>query len=382
MESKRDVERFVDAMKFGRLSRRDFQKGLASVGLGMTMAPLASRAVRAAGDEDVTCFTWSGYEDPAMHQEYIDKYGESPNFSLWGDEEEAEAKMRAGFQPDVSMPCSYKIQKWNDFGFLKEIDTSRLSHWSEVIDVLKNDVPDQVIDGKRLQVPAWWGLTSVTFRTDLAPEYVDPATHTWGILWDEKYAGRLSMIDSLIDGVMVAAIYSGAADPFDMTPEEVQRTKELMEQQRPLLRYYTNDTTSWEQALASGELIAAASWNSTPLNLSNEGIPVAFMNPKEGPMTWVCGICLMSFVPPEKEQRAYDLIDAFLAPSTGVFWIESYGMGHSNAMSYEAFSAEDLAKRGLPPDDIEGYISGGIFQATIQNEPELQALYEEVKAGM
>jgi spermidine/putrescine transport system substrate-binding protein len=237
------------------------------------------------------------------------------------------------------------------------------------------------IDGEHKMICAWWGLTSVTFRTDLAPEYDDPANHTWGILWDENYAGRLSMIDSLIDGVMVAAIYSGAADPFNMTPEEVQKTKELMEQQRPLLRYYTNDTTSWEQALASGELIAAASWNSTPLNLSKEGIPVAFMNPKEGPMTWTCGITLMNSVPAEKEQRAYDLIDAFLSPDTGEYWIGEYGMGHSNMKSYERFSAEELANRGLPPDDIEGYIAGGIFQATIQNEPELQAMYEEVKAG-
>ena len=99
-------------------------------------------------------------------------------------------------------------------------------------------------------------------------------------------------------------------------------------------------------------------------------------------MTWVCGICLMSFVSPDKEQRAYDLIDAFLAPSTGVFWIESYGMGHSNAKAYEKVTKEELITRGLPPDDIPGYIASGIFQATIQNEPELQAMYEEVKAGM
>ncbi len=33
------------------------------------------------------------------------------------------------------------------------------------------------------------------------------------MLWDPKYKGRLSMADSLIDGVMVAAIYTGAKDP-------------------------------------------------------------------------------------------------------------------------------------------------------------------------
>ncbi len=380
MESRQDVERFVDHMKMGKLSRREFKAGLASVGLGMTVAPLSGHPALAQGDEHPNCFTWAGYEVPEMHQEYIDKHGGSPNFTLWGDEEEAEAKMIAGFRPDVAMPCSYKVQKWNDFGFLRPIDTSRLAHWDNVIPVLRN-VPDMMIGGQQLMVCAWWGLTSVTFRTDLAPEYVDPDTHTWGILWDPKYAGRLSMIDSLIDGVMVAAIYSGAPDPFNMTAEEVEVTKQLMVEQRPLLRYYTNDTTSWEQALASGELVAAASWNSTPLNLLQEDVPVAFMNPKEGPMTWTCGITLMSFVDEAKVDRAYDLIDAFLAPSTGDFWVRSYGMGHSNTKTYEAFSADELTMRGLPPEDVEGYIASGIFQATIQNEPELQAMYEEVKAG-
>ena len=381
METKRDIERFIDDMKFGRLDRRSFNRGLASVGLGTVMMPLVPGTGLASPEEQPICYTWGTYEVPEMHQEYIDKYGESPRFSLWGDEEEAEAKLRAGFEPDVGMPCSYKVKKWNDFGYLRAIDTSRLEHWNDVLEPPKK-VPDMIIDGKQLMVCAWWGLTSVTFRTDLAPEYVDPATHTWGILWDPKYKGRLSMIDSLIDGVMVAAIYSGAKDPFNMTPAEVARTKELMQEQRPLLRFYTNDVTSWEQALASGELVAAASWNSTVLNLKNEGMPVAFMNPKEGPMTWTCGIVHFTMGDPAMDDRAYDLIDAFLSPATGEYWVMENGMGHSNAKTYARISDEDMIKRGLTPGNIEEYIASGIFQATIMNEPELQAMYEEVKAGM
>ena len=381
MESKRDVQKFIDNMKMGRLTRRDFHKGLASVGLGMVAMPLMSGSAAAATDDHPTMYTWGGYEPPEMHGEYIRKHGESPNFSLWGDEEEAEAKIRAGFHPDVGMPCSYKVKKWHELGFLKPLDTSRLEHWDDVIDVLKN-VPDMTIDGDRLMATGWWGLTSVTFRTDIAPEYIPEETHSWGILWDPKYSGRLSMIDSLIDGVMVAGIYSGAKDAFNMTPAEVEVVRQLMREQRPLLRFYTNDVTSWEQGLASGELVAAASWNDTPTRLIKDGLPVQFMKPKEGAMTWTCGMVMFSYISPEMEERAYDLIDAYLAPDTGEFWIGEFGMGHSNIKSFGKFSAEELSTRGLPPEDIPGYIASGIFQATIQNEPELQAMYEEVKAGL
>ncbi len=329
METKRDIERFIDEVKYGRVTRRDFKRAMASVGLATVILPTGRIGARADSDDHPLLFTWAGYEAPEYNQEYLTKYGEAPNFSNWGDEEEAEAKMRAGYHPDMSMPCSYKVVKWNDLGFLKEIDIGRLSHWGEIIPALY-DVPDTVIDGKRLWVPAWWGLTSVTFRHDLAPEYVGVENHTWGILWDEKYSGRLSMIDSLIDGVMVAAIYSGAKNPFDMTEAEVAKTKELMVQQRPLLRFYSNDNTGWQQALASGELIAADSWNDTILNLSNQGIPATFMSPKEGAMTWTCGLCLMSWVTPEMEGRAYDLLNAYLSKDTGHNWIQNFGMGHSN----------------------------------------------------
>jgi spermidine/putrescine transport system substrate-binding protein len=380
MESKQDVAKFIDDFKMGRLTRRQFSLGLASVGLAtVMMRPNMRRAL--AGDADPTVYTWGGYEPPEMYKPYTAKYDSSPNFSLWGDEEEAEAKMRAGFHPDVAMPCSYKVKKWSDLGFIKPVDTDRLSNWGDVIDVLKT-VPDMMVGDDRMMIPAWWGLTSVTFRTDLAPEYIPEETHSWGILWDPKYSGRLSMIDSLIDGVMVAAIYSGAKDPFNMTPEEVEKVRELMREQRGLLRFYTNDVTSWEQGLASGELVAAASWNDTPTRLGKQGLEVAFMKPKEGAMTWTCGLVLTSWVTPEMEDRAYDVIDAYLSSETGSYWIEEFGMGHSNIKSFEAMAPEELTKRGLPPSDIPGYIASGIFQATIQNEPELQAMYEEVKAGL
>ena len=79
--------------------------------------------------------------------------------------------------------------------------------------------------------------------------------------------------------------------------------------------------------------------------------------------------------------RAYDLINAFMSPDTGEYWVMENGMGHANKKTYERISDDDLIMRGLTPGNIEEYIASGIFQATIQNEPELQAMYEEVKAG-
>ena len=203
---------------------------------------------------------------------------------------------------------------------------------------------------------------------------------SWGLLWDERYKGRLSMIDSLIDGVMVAAIYGGAKDPYNMTTEEVAMTKKLLQEQLPLLRFYSNSMTDVEQALASGELVAAVTWNSSALELTNQGLPVRFMVPKEGAMTWTCGLSLMTDADPKKLDRSYAVIDSYLSKESGYWEIIEWGYGHANARAFDNVTEEELKARGLTSDPDE-LINSGIFQEPIGNEPELQTMFEEVKAG-
>jgi hypothetical protein len=83
---------------------------------------------------------------------------------------------------------------------------------------------------------------------------------------------------------------------------------------------------------------------------SMSGIPAAFMQPKEGAMTWTCGLALTNWVTPEKEAMAYDLLNAYLSVDTGIYWVENFGMGHANKGVYEHFSNDDLLRRGLTPE--------------------------------
>ncbi len=369
MEAKELMER----MTSGKMTRREFKKALASVGLGLVAVPMLSRRGLAGTDDNPVVFTWEGYEAPELHKSYLDKYGEDPNFTFFGDEEEAFAKIRAGFAPDVVMPCSYKVAIWRDAGIIQPIDDSRLSNFPDTIESLKN-VPNMVVDGKRYWVCMDWGQTSITYREDM----VDIPEESWGLLWDERYRGRLSMMDSLIDGVMVAAIYGGAKDPFNMNPDEVAKTRDLLREQLPLLRYYANSPTDIENALASGELVAGVTWNDSYTRLRDSGVPVKFMKPKEGAMTWTCGICLMNGA--TKVDRAYDFIDSMISPEAGAWEIGDFGYGHANRKAYDLVDDETLAARGLTrnPEDL---LSSGIFQKPIQNEPELQTMFEEVKTG-
>ena len=378
MDYKKDD--LVEMLATGKMSRRKFQSLLGSLGVATVTLPVWSGAARAAADDHPNVFTWEGWDIPEHHQEYMDKHGELPNFSIFGDEEEAFAKIMAGARYDVSHPCSYKVEIWRDAGILQPIDVNQLSHWGDIVPSLKQIPGMTTEDGDVYFVASEWGHTSVLYRADLVdPKYQED--ETWGLLWDERYAGRMSMADSLIDGVMVAAIYGGAKDPFNMTDAEVEVTGDLLRKQLPLLRYYWTSPTDIENAMAAGELVATSSWNDSYTALKGEGIDVKYMNPKEGAMTWVCGFCLMSAADPAKLEKSYDVIDAFLSPESGVVTIMDEGYGHANIRAFDLVSDEDLAERGLTknPDEL---LNAGIFQEPIGNEPVLQALFEEIKAGL
>ena len=107
-------DQLTEKLATGKMSRRQFNKALASLGATMVMMPMGSRMALGASGDHPTIFTWEGWEVPELHGAYIEKHGESANFAIFADEEEAFAKMRAGFKVDITQPCTYKIPMWYD----------------------------------------------------------------------------------------------------------------------------------------------------------------------------------------------------------------------------------------------------------------------------
>ncbi len=365
---------FRKRLQSGEMNRRELLTAMAAAGVLPVTMSMMSRPAKAASDHP-TIFTWAGFDDVGLHPSYIAKHGESPSFAFFGSEEEALAKVRAGYKPNIAMPGNYSVPVWRDAGVLAPIDESRLGNWPDIIDSLK-DLPGVVADGQRYWVPQDWGQTSITYRTDL----VDIEEESWGLLWDERYAGRIAVIDSVYDTVLATAVYSGAKDPFNMSEDEVATVRELLEKQKPLLRYYTSNMTDAEQALASGELVAAMTYNESVLNLSGTDLPVKYMNPKEGMITWAGGHCLIADADSQALDGAYDIIDAMMSPEAGQWEIENFGYGHSNRKAFDLVSEADLKQRGLTrtPEDL---LQAGVFSAPLANEAELTVMFEEVKAG-
>jgi len=370
-----ELSEFKDRLASGSLTRRQINTILASVGLVTVSMPVMKGAAQAA--PTIQVFTWSGYEVPEMHNAYLESYGGSPEFLFYADNDEAIEKVRAGYVPTLVQPTSYMIGRWRDAGLLSPIDTSRLSNYPDVFQQLK-DINAMNHDGQVYGLPLAWGNSSVLFRKDLAPEYVD--NPTWEILWDPNYAGRLAQRDSMDAGVLEAALILGIEDPYNMSDADLERVREKLVEQRPLLRYYWNSQADIEQALAAGEIVAAYAWNDAYASLKREGLDVGYMIPKEGILTWVDTTCLIKDGPGDQNE-AYDYMNALISPETGVFLIEEYGYGSANSKSFAMANQDLLTELGI--EDPDKVLALGEFFNEWNPEVREKAniMFEEVKAG-
>jgi spermidine/putrescine-binding protein len=358
-----------------RPTRRQLMALLGTAGLGLATMPLING--RAVAAPKLTFFTWSGYELPDFHKAYVDKYGESPTVTFFGGEEEALQKIRSGYQADICHPCTYTLDLFRDSGVLKPIDTGRIPRWNDLFPSLQG-MPILTKDGQLWQVPFDWGSSSFIYRPDLVD--VKPEDATWSMLFDEKYAGKIAPRGSTDGGVVPAGIHTGAADPWAMTDDELAKAGEALRKQREMSRFYWDDATSMYQAFAAGEVVIAYAWSSALAELSKQGVPVVYANPKEGRLTWVCGLVMLKDGDGD-EQAAYDLIDAMLAPESGKYLIEQYGTGHANRKSFDI--ADPAAVEANALGDPDKALGMGKFIPAIA--PEIRAkytkLFDEVKAG-
>jgi len=332
----------VAALRQGKLSRRDLNRALAAVGLSFAAMPLAARSGRAA--PDMTVFTWGGYDVPEAVPQYVAKHGGTPEFAIFATEEEALQKMVAGYDIDLMHPCSYNIKRWKEAGVLQPIDVSRIPEYPNVWERFRT-IPETTFDGQVYFIPWDAGLASVMYRTDMV-DPADVADPSWSLLFNEKYAGKLSMYDTDTTFIEIAARVRGLyKDYLHLSDEQLAEIKPMLAKQRDLMKFYWSDNTQLEQAVKSGEIAATYAWSGSYATLKREGVPVEYMVPKEGLLGYCCGLVRHARAPGD-EAAAYDFLNALLDPESGKWLMESQGYFHSNRRTYKVVDPQVLTEMG------------------------------------
>lgn len=335
----------------------------------MVIAGLATPAF--AADDELIVLDWSGYEDPGFFGAYIEKHGDSPTYSFFGEEEEAFNKLRGGFAADVSHPCSQSVSKWQAAGLIEPIDTSRIDRWDEV-----NSVKESfLIDGEYYLLPADWGTTALTYRADMVDE---ADVQSLEVFLNPEFANRISIADNVDDAYALALLAIGITDWTTATLNDVKKASDWLRQAHQNIRTYWADGAELSQLLASGEVLVAWAWNETPTTMSLEGYDVkANRETVEGSSAWFCGY-VNAANGPNPEDKVYDFFNAWMEPASAEYIVNEWGYGHGNQAAMDALGEELLASVGLGPVNVpvlqQSPISHEIRDAMIKD-------FELIKAG-
>ena len=321
-------------------------------------------------------FQFEDYMDPPFFADYEKTYSDKPTYAIYADEDEAFAKMRAGYKPDVMGPCYYEFPRWKEAGLIAPIDTSKLKNWDRLSPLLRNLPGISAGPGKVWFVPQYWGNTSITFRTDLAPEYVDKPS--WAILFDPKYKGRVAVMDGVDDTIPFIAHIAGI-DAYNMTPAQYDQLKAKLREVVKQTRMVSSDDTALAQGLASGEIVAAMTWRITYATLHKEGKPVAYMNPPGGIFTYVCGLVMHK--DPADEAKALALIDSSISDTAAAYTIDHIGDEPANEVALKGVADKTLSNLGLTRD-VETFLKSGIFQRRLKDKEKIVNDWTEIKSGL
>ncbi len=333
-----------------------------------TSPPIPTTA--AAGvSGDVNVVTWAGYDGPDFTDPFYANYPDATLiFSLITSEDEIFTKLQTGFPADVILPTAVKL--FVDNNLVQPIDTSRIEAWSSIPDRLKDK---GLIDGKYYMVPFDWSYCSILVRTDK----VTTMPTSWADLWNPEYKGHVA----IYDGGDAAVVYTSLAfgyDPYNLTDEQFQAVKQKLIELKPNLLMYWSDPYAMQQSVSDGDLwVVGGAWVEAYIALSQAGVPVAYIEPKEGRTAWVGGHMIPTNA--TNVDGAYAYINNMTSPKVQTI-LGTWGFGMGNFDTIPLIDPKIVKLMNL--DDLSMLDRTFVFQdvsiGTLQEE---NTMWSEVKSA-
>jgi spermidine/putrescine transport system substrate-binding protein len=360
-----------------RLSRERLLRIAAAGGAGLLATRLgtAHAALDALGAESgrLKVLDWAGYENDGgqpMFASYVKKYPRNkPQFTYMTNESDALAKIHAGLKPDLFRPYVGWVKYFAQSGLVQPWDTSLISNFKHLNPFM---VKAGQYNGKQYGIPDDWGFDAILYRTDK----VHPKARSWGLLFDERYKGRIAWFDDL-EMLTIAGLYLGFPRPWRQTDAQLKKSQQLLMKKKHLVREnWSSETQLWE-AFGSGDIWIAYAWPNDWVQMKKKKLKVAYMRPREKPIAWVGMFMLLKGTARKRLAHAY--VDAWSSTRSAKWLEDNYGYGHANVLARPASS--DLLKAlqlTNPKAVTEPYAH---LDRDIPQRAKYARLWEEVKAS-
>lgn len=363
-----------------------------------------------------------------------------------GIEVEFEARGSAAVLQKASVsPQSFDLyEQWSNSinvlwrsGSIQAIDTRRITHWDEINNLSKTgrltpeanlgagDAPYKILHvqdddelgpgqtGRVSFLPYVHNVDSFGYNTKVIDRGIPYETESWGWLLDDKYAGKVGIVNAPTIGLFDLALAAQARGLIRFNNIGAISKGELDKLFKLLIEMKKNGHFSgfWTSVpesvdfMASERVVIESMFSPAVSALNGQGVPVAYAAPKEGYRGWHGVMCLSSATQGREKDAAYEYMNWWLSGWPGAF-IARQGyyisnpqrsMQHLNAAEWDYWYQGKAASQDLKGTDGKVSVkkgdvrTGGSYEKRFSNvavwntvmptyEYSLQKWYEFISA--
>lgn len=236
-------------------------------------------------------------------------------------------------------------------GSIQSIDKTRISNWSEINSLTKTgkvtkdaklgagDAPYKLLhvqDDDTLGpnhtdrisfLPYVHNVDSFGYNTNVIPKGIPYETESWGWLLDEKYKGKVGIVNAPTIGLFDLALAAQAngiitfGDIGAMTKKELDILFDYLiglKQDNHFSGFWTSVPESID-FMRTKRVNIQSMFSPAVTALNGQNVPVTFAAPKEGYRGWHGVMCLSSATQGSKKDAAYDYMNWWLSGWPGAF---------------------------------------------------------------
>lgn len=264
------------------MGRRAF---LSLAGGALTMAALGTSGCRSQALEanQLNLYNYPNYIAPDTIPEFEKRFGVRVVYDNYSAQDTLEAKLRIGrFGYDLVVASDYKVRRFCKANIVQPLDSARIPNISNLFDWLRDASYDP---GNRYSIPWQWGTTGIGYNK----KYITDSVTGWSALWDPRFKGRIDMLNERRDCIAVALLRLGFS-VNTLNPRELDQARDLLIDQRPLLKHYTSDT--YIDEMAADDAWICEGWSGDVFQAIADNASVSYVIPQEGSMRWVDSMCI------------------------------------------------------------------------------------------
>lgn len=237
----------------------------------------------------INVYNWGEYisdgQDGTLdvNKAFEEKYGIKVNYTNYESNENMYNKLKSGgANYDLVIPSDYMIAKLVEEEMLAELNFDNIPNYQYILDEYKGLYYDPE---DKYTVTYTVGMVGLIYNTTM----VEGSPDSWGVLWDEKYAGKILMFNNPRDAFAIAQFYLGQSiNNSDIN--QWNSAIDVLKKQNPLVSSYVMDEIF--NKMEGGDAALAPYYAGDFLSMYEENPDLAFVYPKEGVNFFVDAMCI------------------------------------------------------------------------------------------